>query len=59
MAGKNNVFVDTWGWLALGHAKDPWHSEVTSLFRKLTDDGWAFYTSDYVLDEFMKIPDIS
>lgn len=31
MAGKNNVFVDTWGWLVLGHAKDLRHSEVTSL----------------------------
>ena len=41
--------------LALGHAKDLWHGEVTSLFRKLTDDGWNFYTSDYVLDELITL----
>ena len=41
MAGNDKVFVDTWGWLALGHAKDPWHNEV--------------YTSDYILDELITL----
>lgn len=55
MAGNDKVFVDTWGWLALGHAKDPWHNEVVSLFKKVKDEEKSFYTSDYILDELITL----
>ena len=38
------VFVDTWGWMALGHRREPRHAEVARLYqergihRVLTED---------------------
>jgi predicted nucleic acid-binding protein len=45
------IFVDTWGWLALGHRQDPRHLEVKRLYQELRDQRVSIYTSDYVLDE--------
>lgn len=52
---KKAVFVDTWGWLALGHLKDLQHENVRKLFKRLNDEGINFHTSDYVLDELITI----
>ncbi len=49
MSGK--VFVDTWGWLAIGHRKDPFHKEVKAYYQTLRADNFDIVTSDYVLDE--------
>lgn len=46
-----NVFIDTWGWLAIGHRKDPFHKEVIEYYQKLIADNSLIFTSDYVLDE--------
>jgi hypothetical protein len=32
------VFIDTWGWLALGHRKDAYHHEVKDVYKKLRFD---------------------
>ncbi|HAI86649.1 MAG TPA: nucleic acid-binding protein [Firmicutes bacterium] len=45
------VFVDTWGWIALGHRKDARHREAAEYYRSLSRIGERIYTSDYVLDE--------
>lgn len=45
------VFVDTWGWVALGHRCDPHHAEVKKIYRELRSYRVAIYTSDYVMDE--------
>lgn len=45
------VFVDTWGWIALGHRKDARHREAAEYYRNLSCTGERIYTSDYVLDE--------
>jgi len=47
----DKIFVDTWGWLALGHRKDLFHKEVKEYYNKLRSNHCNFYTSDYVLDE--------
>lgn len=45
------TFVDTWGWVALGHHRDPRHQEVKRFYQELRKAGGEFYTSNYVLDE--------
>lgn len=45
------VFVDTWGWLTIGHRKDPFHKEVVEYYQKLRKDNFLIFTSDYILDE--------
>jgi len=45
------IFVDTWGWIALGHHRDPRHPRVKRLYQELHKAGGVFYTSDYILDE--------
>ena len=49
------IFVDTWGWLALGHRQDPRHLEVKRLYQELRDQHVPIYTSDYVLDEVITL----
>ncbi len=49
------VFVDTWGWLALGHRRDAHHSSVKRWYRRLRRNRTKFYTSDYVLDELISL----
>jgi len=45
------VFIDTWGWLALGHRRDALHQEVKAFYQALQKEGVLCYTTDYVLDE--------
>jgi len=45
------VFVDTWGWVALGHRRDPWHQAARGFYEELRGRGDTVCTSDYVLDE--------
>ena len=45
------VFIDTWGWLALGHRRDSRHQEVKAFYQALQKEGTVCYTTDYVLDE--------
>jgi uncharacterized protein len=45
------IFVDTWGWVALGHRRDARHHDVKECYRQLRADGVRVNTSDYVLDE--------
>ena len=54
MNGKS-VFVDTWGWLALGQRREPRHDQVKRIYRELRAEGVAVYTSDYVLDELITL----
>jgi len=49
------VFVDTWGWMALGHRREPRHAEVARLYQELRDQDIPLYTSDYVLDELITL----
>jgi uncharacterized protein len=49
------IFIDTWGWLALGHRRDDRHSEVENLYQSLQQQGARLYTSDYVLDEVLTL----
>jgi len=49
------VFIDTWGWLALGHRKDAHHQKVKDFYQTLKSEGTYFYTTDYVLDELVTL----
>lgn len=49
------VFVDTWGWMALGHRREPRHEKVQVFYRKLRAQQIPIYTSDYVLDELITL----
>lgn len=51
----HKVFVDTWGWLALGHRSDPDHDRVKEIFQELRHTGMPMWTSDYVLDELITL----
>lgn len=45
------VFVDTWGWTALGYRRDTRHQDVKAFYQRLRRRGARIYTSDYILDE--------
>jgi len=49
------VFVDTWGWMALGHRREPRHADVKSIYQELRSKGIPLCTSDYVLDELITL----
>ena len=49
------VFIDTWGWLALGHRRDARHQEIKALYKELRSGGAHIYTTDYVLDEVITL----
>jgi len=49
------VFIDTWGWLALGHRRDARHQEIKTLYKELRSRGSHIYTTDYVLDEVITL----
>ena len=46
-----SIFVDTWGWIALGHRHDPRHGEIGRIYQELHQHQMSIYTSDYVLGE--------
>ncbi len=49
------VLIDTWGWLALGHRRDPRHQEIKAFYQHLREEGARLYTTDYVLDEVITL----
>ncbi|MBI2264267.1 MAG: type II toxin-antitoxin system VapC family toxin [Armatimonadetes bacterium] len=49
------VFIDSWGWIALGHKKEPRHDEIDEYYRTLREKKARIYTSDYVLDEVITL----
>ena len=49
------VFVDTWGWMALGHRREPRHAEGKRIYQELRGNQILIYTSDYVLDEVITL----
>jgi predicted nucleic acid-binding protein len=49
------VLIDTWGWLALGHRRDPRHQEIKALYQQLREKDARLYTTDYVLDEVITL----
>lgn len=49
------VFVDSWGWVALGHRRDSRHLEIKERFQRLRASQGRIYTTDYVLDEVITI----
>ncbi len=49
------IFVDTWGWLALGHRRDAHHAAVEEVFRARLPIPQCVHTSDYVLDELITL----
>lgn len=56
--GKSNlssIFLDTWGWLALGNSNDPYHEIVKNLYLEIHQSSTVIYTSDYVLDELISL----
>ena len=55
MMNFDPVFVDTWGWIALGHRRDSRHEEVKLFYRELCDRRVSIYTSDYILDEVITL----
>jgi uncharacterized protein len=46
-----NLFVDTWGWLALRDRKESQHEKVKEFYSRSRARKAIIYTSDYVLDE--------
>ena len=49
------TFINTWGWMALGHRADSSHAEVADLLRSLRAQRVPLYTTDYVLDELITL----
>ena len=49
------VFVDTWGWCALGHRTDRQHRAALEFYRRLREGSALAFTSDYVLDEVITL----
>lgn len=49
------VFIDTWGWLALGRKKELRHKDVKALYKEFRDKNMLIFTSDYVLDELITL----
>jgi len=45
------VFVDTWGWVALGHRRDGGHARILAIYEELRAARTPLITSDFVLDE--------
>ena len=52
---RGPIFVDTWGWIALGHRKNSHHQAVKGFYQELRKEGSLVYTSDYVLDEVVTL----
>lgn len=50
-----DVFIDTWGWLALGHRKNAYHQQIKTFYQTLQARGAHLYTSDYVIDEVITL----
>jgi len=55
VSSQEPVFIDTWGWLSLGHHLDSYHFEVKQIFKKLRQNDVSIYTSDYILNELITL----
>ena len=55
MTKPEPIFIDTWGWLAMGHRRDQYHQQVKALYQTLRSSQTAMHTSDYILDELMTL----
>ncbi|MBN1395038.1 MAG: type II toxin-antitoxin system VapC family toxin [Pirellulales bacterium] len=51
MPGRNAVFVDSSGWIALLNADDRWHSRALEEFRQVLKAGCPVFTTDWVFAE--------
>ncbi len=47
------IFVDTWAWLALAYANDPYHAIATQQHRQFRKEKRRYVTTDYVLSELI------
>jgi predicted nucleic acid-binding protein len=52
---REAVFIDTWGWMALGYHREPRHAEVRHIYRELLGNQIPIFTNDYVLDELITL----
>ena len=52
---SGTLFIDTWGWMAMGHRREPRHAEVKRLYQDFHSNRIPVYTSDYVLDEVITL----
>jgi len=55
------LFIDTWGWYALGNMNEPAHKGVKAIYEEAKRQKAKIYTTDYILDEtitllFRRIP---
>ena len=51
MVSNINIFIDTWGWLSLGDAREKKHNIVKAYYKKVRNHDCTVITSDYILDE--------
>src|SRR5688572_5800166 len=49
------VFVDTWGWIALGRRREARHQEIKRFYQGLQRKRVRVHSSDYVLDEVVTL----
>jgi predicted nucleic acid-binding protein len=49
------IFIDTWGFLALGYRRDSYHQQVKQIYAEMLSNKIPMYTSDYILDEVMTL----
>ena len=47
------IFVDTWAWLALAYAKDPYHQTAASQHQQFRREKRQYVTSELVVSEFI------
>jgi len=47
------IFVDTWAWLAIAYAKDPFHQMAAKQHRQFRHQKRQYATTDYVLNELI------
>ncbi|MCC6446933.1 MAG: PIN domain-containing protein [Armatimonadetes bacterium] len=52
---REAVFVDTWGWIALGYRQDAFHGEIVRYYESLRHENIPIHTSDYILDEVITL----
>jgi len=45
------IFVDTWAWLAIAYAKDPYHKVASAHHQHFRRQKQRYVTTDYVLSE--------
>lgn len=47
----NDLFIDTWGWIAIANRQEPRRDEVMNFYQECRRKRVRMYTSDYVLGE--------